>query len=245
MKHSALAGGASLVALLLGSAAVTAAPVSLQVCSEGSCWSGDYLIADGVVVNWSDVETMSNGSSSVNDWEGTHGLDLSTWTLSMDSEPFVTNNFTLTNTTTSVQTYTINSTIGITPAIADGRMRGSVGFSLTDNNNDGATLAASGGSIYTALIDGNTARTLWPVPASYATFSTTVNSIDFGFPTREVAPESADTNFGITLMFSLTPGDSVAFTSNFDIVPVPLPAGGWLLGSGILGLAGAFRRRNT
>lgn len=248
MKHSMMLAGASMGALLLGSATVSAAPVSLQVCN-GTCWTGNYTIADGVVVDWTNVQTMTNTNGvSVDQWEVTHGLNVDGWSLSMDSDPFVTNNFTITNTSGSTQTYTLGTTIGVSPAIPIGAMRGSIGFSLTDNNGGGATLATSGLSIYRGTIDGNVARTLWDSPNSFTTFSTTAASTDFGFPTREAAPESIDSNIGILITFSLTSGDSAAFTSNFDVVPtavVPVPAAVWLFGSGLLGLFGVSRRKRS
>jgi hypothetical protein len=247
MKLSVMLAGASISALLLSSATVSAAPVTLQVCN-GTCWTGNYTIADAVVVNWTNVETMANtNGDSVDTWETTHGLDVNGWSLSMDSDPFVTNNFTITNTSGSTQTYTLGTTIGITPAIPIGAMQGSIGFTLTDNNSNGATLATSGVSIYQGEIDGNVARTLWnPTTSFTAPFASTSSSTYFGFPTREAAPESIDSDIGILITFSLTSGDSVAFTSNFDVVPVavvPVPAAVWLFGSGLLGLFGVSRRK--
>jgi hypothetical protein len=248
MKLSAMFAGASMGALLLGGATVSAAPVTLQVCSEASCWNANnYQIADGVVVNWANAETMANSSGvSVNNWETAHGLNLDGWSLSMDSDPFVTNNFTITNTSVSTQTYTLGTTIGISPAIPNGAMQGSIGFTLTDNNANGATLVTSGTSIYKGMIDGNVARTLWDPSTSFTIpFASTSSSTYFGFPTRETAPESVDTTIGILITFSLTSGDSVAFTSNFDVqpAPVPVPAAVWLFGSGLLGLFGVSRRK--
>jgi hypothetical protein len=45
-----------------------------------------------------------------------------------------------------------------------------------------------------------------------------------------------------TAVFSLT-NDTLTFTGNGGTTPVPLPAAVWLLGSGLLGLAGVGRRR--
>jgi hypothetical protein len=232
-------------ALLLGSAAVTASPVYLSVCSGASCWSGDYAIADGVIVNWESVEAMQNGSgASVNDWEATQGFDLSGWSLTMDSDPFVTNNFAITNTSTSTQTFSLATSIGITPVIPNGLMQGSIGLTLTDNNGNGAALTTSGPSIYQGLIDGNVARTLWDPAMTFTTpFGSTSADTFFGFPTRENAPESIDSTIGILISFSLTAGDSASFTSNFDVTPVPLPPALWLFGTGLLGLLGISKRK--
>lgn len=246
MKLAVLLSGASMSALLLGSATVSAAPVTLQVCSGASCWNGSYTIADGAVVNWTNVQTLENANGvSVDEWEATRGLNMDGWSLSMDSDPFVTNNFTITNTSGSTQTYSFTTMVGVVPAIPNSLMRGSVGLTLTDNNSNGATLATStGGSIYQGAIDTNVARSLWDPATSFtAPFGTTSSSTYFGFPTREAAPESIDLNIGIVITFSLTAGDSASFTSNFDVVPVPVPAAVWLFGSGLLGLFGVSRRK--
>ncbi len=246
MKLSFLVSGASVGALLLAATPVSAAPVSLQVCTGTSCWSANnYQIADGVVVNWTNVQQLANANGvSVDQWEASRGLDVSGWSLSMDSDPFVTNNFTITNTSGSTQTYTLGTSIGISPAIPSGAMQGSIGFTLTDNNSNGATLATSGASIYKGMIDGNVARTLWDPSTSFtAPFASTSSNTYFGFPTRETASESVDSTIGVLITFSLTAGDSVAFTSNFDVVPVPVPAAVWLFGSGLLALSGVLRRK--
>jgi hypothetical protein len=245
MQHPAFTAGASLAGLLLASTTVFAAPVNLQVCSGTTCWNGAYSIKDNVVVDWTAVEALDNTSGvSVDDWEGANGMNLSDWSLSMDSDPFVTNNFSITNTTTSTQTYSLTTTLGVFPTIPNGLMRGSIGFTMTDANNNGATLATSGGSIYTALIDGNLARTLWNAPTIFAnTGPTTVGTTSFGYPVFETAPESTDTSIGLKIMFSLTAGDSVAFTNNFEVTPVPVPAALWLFGSGLLGLIGMVKRK--
>jgi len=247
MKFATTMAGAVLGVAALTSSAVFAAPVTLQVCAD-TCWNGSYTIVDGVPVEWTAVESLPNGNGvSTSVWDNSHGLTVSNWSMTLDSDPFVTNNFTITNTTTSTQTYTMTATVGVSPAIASGLMRGSVGLTLTDNNGDGATLTnATGASIYKALIDGNSARTLWNNPFSFSVLAvdgTGTTNTKFGFPTREAAPESVDTAIGITISFKLSPQDSVAFTSNFDVVPVPLPAAAWLFGSGLLGLAAAARRK--
>lgn len=242
MKYTTTLASAVFGAFVLGSSTVSAAPLSLEVCSGATCWNGNYTFAEGVPVWWNDVQ--SDLGIDVSEVGG--GLLMESWQLGVDSDPFVTNNFTITNTSGSTQTYTMTAVIGVSPAIASPLMRGSVGLTLTDNNDDGATLTdASGVSIYKALIDGNSARTLWDAPISFSTFSTTSANTDFGFPTREVAPESVDSTIGISMMFTLTAGDSASFTSNFNVIPsaVPVPAAVWLFGSGLLGLGAAARRR--
>lgn len=240
MKYTTPFTRAIFGAFVLGSSAVSAAPISLEVCSGATCWNGNYTFADGAPVWWNDVQQELGV-----DVGEVGGLTMDAWQLVMDSDPFVTNNFTITNTSGSTQTYSMTAIIGISPAIPNPLMRGSIGLTLTDNNDDGATLTDGGASLYKGLIDGNTARTLWDSPISFSTFATTSSNTNFGFPTREVAPESVDSTIGITIMFTLTDQDSVSFTSNFNVIPapVPVPAAAWLFGSGLLGLAAAARRR--
>lgn len=248
MKHPISWTVAPLGALLLASATVSATPVTLQTCSGSSCWTGDYDVTSGVTLE--NAETMPNNGgtgSSVVDWEKNtdNGLQLTDWSITVDSDPLVTNNFAITNTGASTQTFTISTSIGVLPAIPSGLMRGTAAFTLTSNPlGSGATLATSGASIYQGLIDGTTARTLWD-SNTFTTTTSTSGNLDFGFPSFEIAPEPIDTSIGITITFSLSAGDSASFTSNFEVVPVPLPAALWLFGSGLIGLVGIARRRRS
>jgi hypothetical protein len=87
---------------------------------------------------------------------------------------------------------------------------------------------------------------------------TTLNLYNGGLDMSGVAPGSAVTLYGVTgngsgsgtttafslgsAVFSLA-NDTLTFTGNGGNTPVPLPAAVWLLGSGLLGLAGVGRRR--
>jgi len=259
MKHSVFAVSAVLGVLMLGSSVVSAAPITLDVCSGSECWAMTSQIADDEVVNWTNVETMKNGGgNSVNDWETSRGLgnvvDVSDWSLSMDSDPFVTNNFNITNFTSSTQTFSVTTTLGVTTAITNGLMKGSVAVTVTDNDSNSATVSTDPTplepksddetTIYQGLIDGNVARTLWDDPKTItAPVGSNSESINFGFTALEIAPESIDSTIGTTITFALSAGDSASVTSNFTVVPVP-PAV-WLFGSGLLGLVGIARRRRS
>jgi hypothetical protein len=87
---------------------------------------------------------------------------------------------------------------------------------------------------------------------------TTLNLYNGGLDMSGVAPGTAVTLYGVTgngsgsgtttafslgtALFSLA-NDTLTFTGNGGSTPVPLPAALWLLGSGLLGLAGVGRRR--
>lgn len=218
---------------------------NLMFCADGSCstdpagatWSGDTL--DEWWTNTDDLQLTDStgtilGTVSQEDWD-----------VGVKVDPVVRNNFTLTNTTSNTQTYTMTASASVDSVGADGQMKGSVGVSLTDNDStDGQQAvvsdAGTGSSIYTALIDGNDARSLWTdmsLTADDGRTSTADTFFDF-----EPISEAVDSTQGIRMEFSLTPGDSVAFTSRFETV-VPVPAAVWLFGSGLLGLVAVARRR--
>ena len=175
---------------------------------------------------------------------GTNGT-IESWGSIYDTDPFVTNNFVVVNTTGFIQTYVFTVTSPIVPQLPTTEMIGSVGLTITNTASASADLDDDGSAVYTALIDGSPVQTLFdPAYALGCTpaFCSDTDSTDFGIPIPIAGP-GASTSIGIRIQFDLSPGDSAGVTSVFNINAVPEPVTGALLGAGLLGLAVAGRRR--
>lgn len=170
---------------------------------------------------------------------------IESWGSSYDTDPFVTQNFVVTNNSGFTQTYVFTVTSPVVPQTPATLMNGSVGLTITNTASPSADLDDNGNAIYTALIDGVGVQTLFnPVYALSCTpaFCSDTDSADFGIPVPIAGP-AALTSIGIRIQFDLSPGDSAGVTSVFNIVAIPEPVSGALLASGLLGLALAGRRR--
>jgi hypothetical protein len=153
-------------------------------------------------------------------------------------------NFVTTNTSGVTGNFSIIVTLtGVSSGGLSSFVSGSVVGSLTDLNGNGATLQAKAGEfIYTASTDmTNVAGTLIDDSVAFsanAFESATVGPAAFG--QDEYTTPIVD-QIQIELAFTLSAGDSAAFTSIFCFKPIPAPAGMALLG--LAGLVGGRRRR--
>jgi hypothetical protein len=151
-----------------------AAPAVLNVLLAGSVGAdpiGSYTMAfsiDGLGVGGSMSEVVD---PDVTGDTGYYHLDDVTlggvafvdyWNSSFDIDPFVTNNFNVTNISAFTQTFDIVVTSPVVPTGPQTLMTGSIGLSVTNTASGGAALSDDGVvAVYQALIDGSTEQTLF------------------------------------------------------------------------------------
>jgi hypothetical protein len=161
--------------------------------------------------------------------------------LQFDPDPFVLNNILVTNTTAATQIF--SAFVGLpTTFAAPNLISGNVRTSVIDGGADGATIASvAGQALYQAQIDSATVASLQNDPFSVIAPAGGSNTASDTFgPNVSLIP--VNSNIGILLRFSLSPGDTAAILSRFDVVAVPEPASAALMGMGFV-LACLFGRR--
>jgi hypothetical protein len=222
----------------------SAVEFDLDVWQTGSGYLGgvDESVL-GCVSTGTYTSSCSGGGASFGD------LTIDNWSMNVDEDPVVTGTTAVTNNSLVSQTFTLIFTLAVAPPVVPSSLiGGSIAGTVTDNTGDGATLStAAGDFFYSARIDGATVATLYGDPSSAvagAPFgSGNLAALSFGAPIPSQAGPAANTDIGIRLKFTLTPGDSASFTSNFVVVPIPEPSVALLLGLG-LGALGLSRRRD-
>jgi len=204
-------------------------------------------------INSDDYKTDVNPDGSYH-WEGSYdvpGYLSMNWKLDFDGDPTVSGFVGLTNNSAFTNTFTVIVSQPISPALPTSVMNGSTAWTVTDGNENGATLDATTGvgsnALYNAQVDGSTVRQLYvlgnaPLPlVAGVDDSASINTSFSG----EITPVAANSTIGIFHHFSLTSGDSASATSVFRIVATnaPEPSSFVLAAMGLAGVGLAYRRR--
>lgn len=164
------------------------------------------------------------------------------WDLLMNPDPFIDGSVTITNLSNFAQNFTVNLSVPVTPAFSNGLMSGSINATVFDANNSGAaTLQPQTTNIYFGRIDDANALSLF---AQSLTCSGSAGcSISSSDAQTSIPVGGVNTKIGTRLVFNLSANDKVTFSTHFEVMPVPVPASAWLMGSAILGLFGISRRK--
>lgn len=226
--------------LTLGASAVQAVSLTNSVIiPEKMMWEQDLSnvtspTSSGLVYmdNGNDTYTymgMDSVSMMVVEGESTPMWDYS-WSLTADIDPFIAGSFTVTNTSSMMQTFDMTFSLPI-PSFTDGYMTGE----LSGDYNNTGTLDTLNLNAWEGLIDGSS-KMSFVGPCSGAAGCTDGPTLYTGL----VGP-----TIGIHMNFALSAGDQVTFDTRFEVTPVPLPAAAWLFGSGLMGLVGMARRKKA
>ena len=239
----------------LGVSAIVTAGLLAASASATSVDGYDmYIGAGGDHIYLSDLEEGEHYSytGSDNGYGGTYLLlapvvdaegayEITAWESEFDTDPFVTNNLSVTNTSGSAQSFVFTVTSPVAPPLGSTTMDGSIGITITNTLGAVTLSSTSPNAVYIARLDGASVQTLFNDPYSLTcgtAFCSTTQNTSFG----PVAGPGVTTNMGIDIRFTLSPGDSATITSVFNIVSAPEPATAALLALGLLALV-AHRRR--
>lgn len=234
-----------LLLLVFGSSLSVATPAS-AVSAGLEIFVGGQQLGDGVEIGCVDNPDGVSAHCQVQDLVYPL-LKIDEINLEIDSDPVVTGTTGVTNLFSSTQQITLLFTLPIVPIPGPTLSGGSFRGTVTDNNGNGATIAApTGSALYTAQIDGVNTQSLYPNPSSFsaggAFLSANIPATNFGSPIPSFPTGPALVSIGIVLDFTLTGNDSASFTSNHVVEPVPEPQTGALVAMGLALLA--LRRRS-
>lgn len=137
----------------------------------------------------------------------------------------------VTNNTATTQTYEFFQRVRVGETLAQVGVFGSVSFTVTDFNRDGATIESDTGKLYSGLIGGSLAKSFLPVNAPPAfrlvAPARSMNTYNGSFGSAG-APEmltgrtlNPGDEIEIRLNFRLSAGDQAAYTGVFNVVPGP------------------------
>jgi len=171
-----------------------------------------------------------------------HTANVQVKELQFNSDPFVLNNILVTNTTAAPQIFSI--TVGLPTVFgAPNVISGNVRTNVIDGGLDGAAISSVvGNPVYLSQIDFNPVVPLQtdPFVVTAPAGGSNTASASFG-PVASGIPVTS--NIGVQLRFMLSPGDTAAILSRFDVNPIPEPGTFALCGGALVLAAGTFSRR--
>lgn len=222
--------------------------LDIEIVQGASTWTGDETslasvlslatVGDETTLALTGPQTVLGGGATIQDWDST-----------FDADPFVTNNFVVVNHSLVTQTYTVTVASPVTPAFpATTIYQSNIILTLNDDDGTGGAMVSSavGTPVYEAFVNGTSELTFLGPPFSNSctsAFDCTFNGISGAAVASQAFGPVLATSLAITITFQLSPGDSAAVQSRFEIVPEPATA--LLLASGLAGLAVARRREEA
>ncbi|MGH0037982.1 MAG: PEP-CTERM sorting domain-containing protein [Myxococcota bacterium] len=250
------------------SLAVVVGVVGVVVCPLAGAWAitvppGFTLEIDVVETaggSWTGTETTLSSELSMTSQGDETTLSLmaprnvlgghatiESWVTTWDPDPFITNDFVVVNNSGATQTYAVAVGAPVSPAFpATSIVQSNIILSINDDDGVGGASVQSVVStpVYEAFVNGVSALTFLDDPFSNScasAFDCTFNGTSAAAVASQAFGPVSATSMGITITFELSPGDSAAVQSRFEIVPEPGTAA--LLGLGLVGLSAVRRLR--
>lgn len=230
--------------------------LAILFASTPTLWGAVFSFAQPVVTVGPDSSPLTatptftdNGDGT---WSSTGTLSIPywdfDWNVTVDPDPIISANFSMVNTTAVTQSYIVSVTLPILAQTPLTLVGGSVGLSLTDSNFNGfAQVTDIGTGIFQGQNDGVTVLELLNDPFAltanlFAGQTVTANDVG-GLPGPSIVGPAATSTISIVHRFSLTAGDSVAFTSFYVVQAVPEMNTAVLVGGVMLLLGVVLRLR--
>lgn len=231
--------------------------------------AGAHMQSVNVVVDGNDITDLEGSWVDLGDhqWEWeiapyiTDTFEISQCDVTMDEDPFINYAIAVRNYTLSPMNFSFSFSTVIDPVSDPSIVKSSFGGAVTAGEASapyGVTLTALDPSH--GVIDGDLITEMHVATVSNNGGTTLTNmgldlGPDFSYSDSDMTkiigalneqgngPSGGPWNhLQIDLNFSLSPGDLAVLTGRADINAVPIPSAIWLLGSGLIGLAG-FRKK--